>query len=58
MNKNSLSIFEVYPTLAPKEYAVLHDISVSEAKIILEELHSKGKLDKKAIKNGTLYIKK
>ncbi|MNE35738.1 DSBA-like thioredoxin domain protein [compost metagenome] len=58
VNKNSLSIFEVYPTLAPKEYAVLHDISVSEAKIILEELHSKGKLDKKAIKNGTLYIKK
>lgn len=58
MNSNSLSIFEVYPTLAPKEYAAIHDISVSEAKIILEELFSQGKLDKKTIKNGSLYIKK
>ncbi len=57
-NKNSLSIFEIYPTLAPKEYAVILDISVNEAKIILEELFSKGKLNKKAIKNGSLYIRK
>jgi len=58
INTNSLSIFEIYPTLAPKEYAVIHNISVYEAKIILEELFSKGKLDKKTIKNGSLYIKK
>ncbi|MEN2488691.1 DsbA family protein [Flavobacterium sp. B11] len=57
-NKNSLSIFEIYPTLAPKEYAVILDIPVNEAKTILEELFSKGKLNKKAIKNGSLYIKK
>ncbi len=57
-NKNSLSIFEIYPTLAPKEYAVILDISVNNANIILEELYNKGKLNKKAIKNGMLYIKK
>jgi len=57
-NKNSLAIFEIYPTLAPKEYAVILDISVNEAKTILEELFSKGKLNKKAIKNGSLYIRK
>ncbi|KAF2335833.1 DsbA family protein [Flavobacterium nitrogenifigens] len=57
-NKNSLSIFEIYPTLAPKEYAVIHNIAVNEAKIILEELFSKEKLDKKTIKNGSLYSKK
>lgn len=53
--KNTLSIFEVYPTLAPKEYAVIQDISVKDAIIILEELYSKGKLNKKTIKNGSLY---
>ncbi|MCP2028298.1 putative DsbA family dithiol-disulfide isomerase [Flavobacterium sp. HSC-32F16] len=54
-NKNALSLFEVYPTLAPKEYAIIQEISVNDASIILEELFQKGKLDKKEIKNGTLY---
>ncbi|MFD1604605.1 DsbA family protein [Flavobacterium artemisiae] len=57
-NENSLSIFEIYPTLAPKEYAVIFDISINHATIILEELFEKGKLEKKKIKNGTLYSKK
>lgn len=54
-NKNSLSLFEVYPTLAPKEFAVIQDISVNDATIILEELLRKGQLEKKTIKNGSLY---
>ncbi|WP_095954530.1 DsbA family protein [Flavobacterium sp. ACN6] len=57
-NTNTLALFEIYPTLAPKECAVIHDISVNDAKIILEELYEKGKLNKTSIKNGTLYIKK
>lgn len=57
-NENALALFENFPTLAPKEYAVINNISVNEAKIILEELFNKGKLDKKTIKNGSLYIKK
>lgn len=57
VKENSLSIFEIYPTLAPKEYAVLQDISLNEAKIILEELYEKGKLDRVSIKNGSLYSK-
>ncbi len=54
-SENPLSLFEIYPTLAPKEYAVLLDISLSEAKEILENLFEKGALNKKSIKNGVLY---
>lgn len=57
-NENSLSIFETYPSLSPKEYAVLFDISSNQASIILERLLEQGKLDKKTIKNGCLYFKK
>jgi len=57
-NRDALSLFEVYPTLAPKEYAVIQDISINDASIILEELFRKGKIDKKTIKNGSLYSKK
>ena len=56
--ENPLSLFEIFPTLAPKEYAVILDKSVSDAEIILEKLHQMGELDKKTIKNGSLYIKK
>jgi len=54
-NENPLSLFEIYPTLAPKEYAVLLDISYNEAKDILENLFKNGELNKKSIKNGVLY---
>lgn len=56
--ENALSLFEVYPTLAPKEYAVILDISYSEASLILETLFEKGELNKKSIKNGSLYSRK
>ena len=55
-NENALDLFETFPTLAPKEYAVILDKSTSEATSILEKLHQQGLLDKKTIKNGSLYI--
>lgn len=58
INENPLSIFEIYPTLAPKEYAVLLDKSYDEATTILENLFEKGELNKKSIKNGSLYSRK
>ncbi|OMQ10396.1 ClpXP adapter SpxH family protein [[Flexibacter] sp. ATCC 35103] len=57
-NKNTLSLFEIYPTLTPKEYAVICTMSYPEAEVVLEELYDEGKLDKKSIKNGSLYSKK
>ncbi|SHL97675.1 Predicted dithiol-disulfide isomerase, DsbA family [Flavobacterium chilense] len=57
-NDTTFSLFEIYPTLTPKEYAVIFNISYTEAEIILEKLFEKGKLSKKTIKNGSLYIKK
>lgn len=57
-NENTLSLFEIYPTLTPKEYAVINNISYSEAEIILDKLYENGKLNKKSIKNGSLYSKK
>lgn len=57
-NENPLDLFEIFPTLAPKEYAVILDKSTSEATSILEKLYQQGLLDKKTIKNGSLYIKK
>lgn len=57
-NKNPLVLFEIFPTLAPKEYAVILDISDAQAKDILEKLYKEGRLDKKKIKNGSLYLKK
>lgn len=58
INENPLSLFEIYPTLAPKEYAVILDTSYAEASAILEQLFEQGKLDKKSIKNGSLYSRK
>lgn len=55
---NSLALFEIYPTLAPKEYAVILDKSYSEATTILESLYEKGELNKKSIRNGSLYSRK
>ncbi|WP_343694490.1 DsbA family protein [Flavobacterium sp.] len=55
LNENTLSIFQIYPTLTTKEYAVIHNISVDDAKIILEELFGQGKLKKVTIKNGSIY---
>ena len=57
-NETPLDLFEIFPTLAPKEYAVILDKSTSEASSILEKLYQQDLLDKKTIKNGSLYIKK
>lgn len=51
--KNSLALFEIYPTLAPKEYAVILDLSYAEAMDILDALYEKGELSKKSIRNGS-----
>ncbi len=55
---NSLALFEFYPTLAPKEYAVILDKSYTEATAILQSLYEKGELNKKSIRNGSLYSRK
>lgn len=57
-NETPLDLFQIFPTLAPKEYAVILNKSTSEATSILEKLNQQGLLDKKTIKNGSLYIKK
>lgn len=57
-NENPLAIFDVFPTLAPKEYAVILDKTYSDAQIILEKLYQQGFLNKKTIKNGSLYSRK
>ncbi|MFB9075944.1 DsbA family protein [Flavobacterium procerum] len=54
-NENPLDIFQIYPTLTPKEFAVIFAISSNEATMILERLFDKGELNKKTIKNGSLY---
>lgn len=56
-NENPLSLFEIYPTLAPKEYAVILDISFNQAEEILDELFKDGKLGKISIKNHSLYFR-
>lgn len=56
-NENPLSLFEIYPTLAPKEYAVILDISYNQAEEILDELFKDGKLGKISIKNHSLYFR-
>ncbi|BFM45480.1 protease adaptor protein SpxH [Flavobacterium sp. CFS9] len=57
-NEHPLALFEIYPTLAPKEYAVILDISHGEADKILKQSFEKGELNKKSVKNGVLYYKK
>ncbi len=41
-----------------KEYAIILDKNYAESQSILEQLSTEGKLKKKAIKTGVLYIKK
>lgn len=57
-NENPLDLFEIFPTLAPKEYSVILEKSYSNAEIILDKLYQQGLLDKKTIRNGSLYSKK
>ncbi|MDA6068237.1 DsbA family protein [Flavobacterium sp. AC] len=57
-DQNPLSLFEIYPTLTPKEYAVILDKTYAEAITILENLFEKGELNKQSIRNGSLYSRK
>ncbi|MGE6353491.1 DsbA family protein [Flavobacterium sp. NPDC079362] len=57
-DQNPLSLFEIYPTLTPKEYAVILDKTYAEAITILENLFEKGELNKQSIRNGSLYGRK
>ena len=52
---SDLSLFDYYPTLTIKEYAVITDTSTDEAVRKLEKLFSEGKLYKEIIKNGVMY---
>ena len=52
---SDLSLFDYYPTLTIKEYAVITDTSTDEAVKKLEKLFSEGKLYKEIIKNGVMY---
>jgi len=53
-----ISLFDHYPTLTVKEYAVLASLSMPEAEKRLEQLVSEGKLEKRTIKTGAMYKKK
>ncbi|MBS7254184.1 DsbA family protein [Flavobacterium branchiicola] len=55
-NENPLDLFDIYPTLTAKEYAVLLDKSYFDARMILGKLYEKGKLNKISTKNGSLYF--
>ncbi len=52
------SMFEYYPTLTSKEFAVLTDTSVSDAERKLYAYYQQNMLEKIEIKNGILWIKK
>lgn len=54
-NKDWNSLFSKYNALTTKEFAVLADISISEAQKALEELTSKNSLHKIATENGDLW---
>jgi len=50
-----LSLFDYYPTLTIKEYAVIAGISTREAERRLENLFSIGEIHKQVIKTGVMY---
>lgn len=51
-------LFEYYPSLTTKEYAVLTDQSMSAASAFLSQLYHDGHLEKFSIKNGELWHRK
>jgi len=57
-SKEPLALFSIFPTLTAKECAVILDIPIGEALKTLEKLHDEGKIDKKAIRTGALYLTK
>lgn len=55
---DAMSLFNQYPSLTAKEYAVILDMKVADAKTILEKLASEGRLKKITIKTGVMYMKR
>ena len=56
--RDVMSLFNHYPSLTAKEYAVILDRQVADAKTILEKLVTEGKLKKTSIKTGVMYTRK
>lgn len=55
---NPLALFDCYPTLTAKEYAVILNHTTEVATSILDQLVQSGSLDVKTIKTGKLYKRK
>ena len=52
---SDIELFDHYPSLTIKEYAVISGISSQQAEQKLETLFSTGKIDKQVIKTGVMY---
>lgn len=57
-NASEETIFNYFPTLTTKEYALLNNISYNEANTLLEKMVIEEKLEKKAINTGAIYTRK
>ncbi|KOS08405.1 dithiol-disulfide isomerase [Flavobacterium akiainvivens] len=57
-NTTPLALFNVFPSLTAKEYAVILETGVNDAKTTLEKACNDGLLTKQTIKTGTMYRKK
>lgn len=57
-SKNWEALFEEYPSLTAKEFAVLSDLKKIESEKILDDLFIKRKLEKLTTKNGSLWTVK
>jgi predicted DsbA family dithiol-disulfide isomerase len=56
--KNGAYLFQKFPTLTTKEFAVLTDLSFSESEVLLEKLVQQNKLIKVDTKNGAIWKRK
>jgi putative protein-disulfide isomerase len=57
-NPSPIALFNKFPSLTAKEYAVILDIATNQAVALLEKTCSDGLLVKQSIKTGTIYRKK
>lgn len=54
-SKNWENLFSIYPTLTAKEYSELSGTPRNESENVLNDLISKGKLEKHTTKNGSIW---
>lgn len=57
-SKNWENLFSIYPTLTAKEYSELSGTPRNESETVLNELVSKGNLEKHTTKNGSIWTVK